>query len=77
MVSAGLQGWSTGPAGCIYGPFNLVNWPHQLTSVAVLAFNKNIFMKKEIGGMFRIYLSQLLVQYHFAPYPLFKYQVLG
>ena len=29
-------------------------------------------MKKEIGGMFYIYLSQLLVQYHFAPYPLFK-----
>ena len=65
-------GWSTDPAGCIFGPLNLVNWPHQLKTVAVLAFKRNIFMKKEIRGMFHIDLSQLLVQYHFAPYPLFK-----
>ena len=62
MFSIGFQGWSTDPAGCIFGPFNLVNWPHQLKTAAGLAFNINILWEK-IGSMFHIYLSQVSINF--------------
>ena len=46
MFSSGFPGWFTDPTGCKFGPFNLVNWPHQLKTAAVLAFKRNIFYEK-------------------------------